>query len=151
LRLSFRIGSPTDNSGVLVRSRDPRRPVPDRNNPAILHTYDNRHWVAVDTGFEIQIDDTAGPDGQDQHRTGAIYGAAIGGQPGQQNYQRPPALATGQWNDYEIEVRGDCGCCPAEVACHPTGRAAGLGVKAADDEDPAGRCGRVTLAPSGVA
>lgn len=107
LRLQFRISSPTDNSGAFVRSRDPRRPVPDRNNPAILHVYNNQHWVAVDTGFEIQIDDPAGPDGQDQHRTAAVYGVAIGQQPGEQDYQRPPALAPGQWNDYEIEARGD--------------------------------------------
>jgi hypothetical protein len=88
---------------VFVRSRDPRRPVPDRNDPTVLHVYNNQHWVAVDTGFEIQIDDTAGPDGQDQHRTGAIYGIPLG----QQNYQRPTVLTPGRWNDYEIEGRGD--------------------------------------------
>jgi len=107
LRLQFRTGSPTDNSGVFVRSRDPRQPVPDRNQPGVLHTYNNKHWVAVDTGFEVQIDDTAGPDGQDKHRTGAIYAIDLGAQAGQQSYHRPPPLVPGQWNDYEIEVRGN--------------------------------------------
>ena len=60
--------------------------------------------MAVDTGFEIQIDDTAAPDGQDQHRTGAIYNIPV---PQGQAYQRPAPLVAGQWTDCEIEVRGD--------------------------------------------
>jgi Domain of Unknown Function (DUF1080). len=107
LRLQFRTDTPGDNSGVFVRSRDPRQPVPDRANPAVLHPYTNQHWVAVDTGFEIQIDDTTGPDGADRHRTGTVYNIDIGPTAGQQDYIRPAALVPGQWNDYEIEVRGD--------------------------------------------
>ncbi len=62
-----------------------------------------------DTGFEIQIDELArgNPDGLDEHRTGAIYGIPIGRSPGQQDYQHGPALVAGQWNTYEIEVRGN--------------------------------------------
>jgi len=107
LRLQFRTGGVTDNSGVFVRSRDPLQPVPDRANPSILHPYVNQHWVAVDTGFEIQIDETAAPDGQDQFRTGALHGIPTGAAPGGQSYQRPTPLIPGQWTDYEIEVRGD--------------------------------------------
>lgn len=92
---------------MFVRFRDPRQPVPTRADPTVLVPYRNQHWVAVDTGFEIQIDDTAGPDGADRHRTGAVYNIDLGAQLGQQTYTRPAALVPGQWNDYEIEVRGD--------------------------------------------
>ncbi|MXM68676.1 DUF1080 domain-containing protein [Streptomyces sp. HUCO-GS316] len=104
LRLQLRTSTVADNSGVFVRFRDPKRRVPDRNDPTRLIPYNNQHWVAVDTGFEIQIDETASPDGQDQHRTGAVYGIPI---PVGQAYQRPAPLVPGQWTDYEIEVRGN--------------------------------------------
>lgn len=107
LRLQFRLEALSDNAGIFVRSRDPRLPVPDRNNPSISHPYNNQAWVAVDTGFEIQIDEQARPAGLDQHRTGAVYGISIGTGIGQQQYQRGPALQPGAWNDYEIEVAGD--------------------------------------------
>ncbi|MEU7058194.1 family 16 glycoside hydrolase [Streptomyces sp. NPDC046197] len=103
LRLQLRIGAVSDNSGIFVRFRDPKQPVPDRADPTHLIPYNNQHWVAVDTGFEIQIDETAAPDGQDQHRTGAVYGIAV---PGGQAYQRPAPLVPGQWTDCQIEVRG---------------------------------------------
>jgi hypothetical protein len=109
LKLEFKLGRIDDNSGVLVRFRNPRLPVPDRNLPGVSHPYNNQAFVAVDTGFGIQIDELArgNPDGLDEHRTGAIYGIPIGKNPGQQDYQRGPALVPGQWNTYEIEVRGN--------------------------------------------
>jgi hypothetical protein len=64
-------------------------------------------WIAVYTGFEVQIDETARPDGADMHRTAAIYGTDIGPGAGQQIYARGSALAPGEWNDYEIQVAGD--------------------------------------------
>jgi hypothetical protein len=114
LRLQFRLDRIDDNSGVFVRSRNPRLPVPRRNAPGISDIYNNQAYVAVDTGFEIQIDELARgnkstnppePDGMDKKRTGAIYD--IPTTPGgiQQNFQRGPALQPGQWNDYEIEVK----------------------------------------------
>jgi choline dehydrogenase-like flavoprotein len=114
LRLQFRLDRIDDNSGVFVRSRNPRLPVPRRNAPNVTDIYDNGAYVAVDTGFEIQIDELAlgnktknppEPDGMDKKRTGAIYD--IPTTPGgiQQNFQRGPALQPGQWNDYEIEVK----------------------------------------------
>src|SRR5207237_4433612 len=45
--------------------------------------------------------------GLDEHRTGALYGIPIGPNPGQQDYRRGPGLVPGQWNTYEIEVRGN--------------------------------------------
>jgi hypothetical protein len=60
LRLDFLLSHPfgpgNDNSGVLVRFRDPRLPdpAPDPVDPA-----NNQAFVAVHTGYEIQIDEEA--------------------------------------------------------------------------------------------
>lgn len=113
LRLQFRLVDPNnDNSGVFVRFRNPRMPLP---NGAPLPR-NNQAFVGVKTGFEVQIDELAHgdktlvppeADGLDMNRTGAIYKIPIGPNPGEQNYQRGPALRAGDWNDYEIEVAGD--------------------------------------------
>jgi len=110
--LSFPFGPNNDNSGVFVRFRDPRLPDPAPNpiDPA-----DNAAFVAVHTGFEIQIDeearrDTRFPGEQDGaffSHTGAIYKVKeLGTAPGQQQYQNNQKLAAGQWHHYEIEVSG---------------------------------------------
>jgi choline dehydrogenase-like flavoprotein len=113
LRLQFKLNQAGDNSGVFVRSRDPRRRVPDRANPADPTKsliYGNKAWVAVDTGFEIQIDEQARPDGAWMHRTAAVYGIPTGGGAGQQNYTLPPLLQSGlqaqTWYEMQIEVTG---------------------------------------------
>lgn len=89
LRLEWMRSSDTDNSGVFIAF-----PNPEGEN------YDNTAWVAVNFGFEIQIDETAAPDGSPIHRTGAIYsfkGATDG----------PLVVApVGEWNQYEITVDG---------------------------------------------
>jgi hypothetical protein len=113
LRLEFRISDPADNSGVFVRFRDPASPIhpeelsgldadrlyPNRDAYAV-----NGAWIAQDTGFEVQIDDAAA-DTDDP--TGVIYDIPVGGDRGQQDFQRGPALVPGEWNDLEIEVVGD--------------------------------------------
>jgi choline dehydrogenase-like flavoprotein len=104
LRLQFRIDGPGDNSGVFVRLRDPRLAPPDLGDPRVTT---DPAWIAVDTGFEAQIDETARPDGTDMHRTGAVYGIATTGAPGAQAYSRGSALQPGAWNDYEVAVSGD--------------------------------------------
>jgi hypothetical protein len=107
LRLQVRLDTLDDNSGVFVRSRDPRLPVPDRNDPNVTYRYDNQAWVAVHPGFEVQIDEQARPSGFDQNRTGAIYDISTGPNVGQQQYQRGPVLQQGAWNDFELEVNGN--------------------------------------------
>jgi hypothetical protein len=118
LRLKFQLPRPTgpgnDNSGVFVRFRDPRLNVPDRTDPAKSYAYDNRAFVAVDTGFEIQIDDEARGDtrfgegdGHFYNRTGAIYKITEPGhQAGQQVYTNDQILTPNRWNELEIEVVG---------------------------------------------
>lgn len=79
LRLEWRAAHASDNSGVFVRFADPA------TDPS----------VAVNTGYEVQIDDQA-PEAV--HRTGAIYGFAA-----------PSALASrpvGEWNAYEVSITG---------------------------------------------
>lgn len=105
LRLQFRLDSRQDNSGVFVRFRDPRQPPPAGvNDPGIAG---NPAWLAVDTGFEIQIDEQARGDGADLHRTGAVYAIPVGGGAGQQAFARASSLQPGEWNDYQITVAGD--------------------------------------------
>src|SRR5919199_135526 len=59
----------------------------------------NDPMIAVNTGYEIQIDDMAMPDGNPLHKTGAIY-----------NFAAPLNAAVsktvGQWNTFEIEAIG---------------------------------------------
>jgi hypothetical protein len=107
--LDFRLDRTDSDSGIFLRSRDPRQPVPDRVEPAVGHQYDKQQWVAVNTGFEVQIDEFArGSDEErDEHRTGAIYDIPLGPEPGQQQYQRQPALTPGSWHQFEIVVRAD--------------------------------------------
>jgi choline dehydrogenase-like flavoprotein len=113
LRLDFLLprprGNNNDNSGVFVRFRDPRLPdpAPDPIDPA-----NNAAFVAVHTGFEIQIDEEARgdtrfgePDGSFFSRTGAIYKIkTLGTGPGQQDYKNSQNLAAERWHNYEIEV-----------------------------------------------
>jgi choline dehydrogenase-like flavoprotein len=114
LRLDFCLphprGNSNDNSGVFLRFRDPRKgllagaPGPDVPN--------NTASVAVDTGYEIQIDEEARgdtrkneADGHLFNRTGAVYKVQnFGTANGQQNYTNMQQLASGVWHTYEITV-----------------------------------------------
>jgi hypothetical protein len=122
LRLEFLLPRPrgdgNDNSGVFVRFRHPRRRVPEGNfDPnAEKWSYDNQAFVAVHTGFEIQIDEEARgdkslsppePDGFLFNRTGAIYKVPLGKSAGQQDYTNNQNLAADTWQRYEIEVKDD--------------------------------------------
>jgi choline dehydrogenase-like flavoprotein len=94
LKLEWLRTRPDDNSGVFVRFPDP-----DSKG------YINTHYVAVDFGFEVQIDEIGQaepgqPVGLPIHKTGAIYN-----QPGQTLTQQA-ARPLGQWNEYEIRVQG---------------------------------------------
>jgi hypothetical protein len=107
LKLQFRIfdKNKNHNSGVLVRFRDPRRdlpaPIAGRADADLRQFGGNRAWTAVHSGFEVQIDDWAQPDGAPIHRTGAIYNIASV----DQQYQPGPALVPGVWFEYEINVQ----------------------------------------------
>jgi choline dehydrogenase-like flavoprotein len=92
LRLDWMSTRADDNAGVFVRFPDP-----DSKG------YINTHYVAVDFGFEVQIDDRGfNPDtglfNDALHQTGALYTFA----PSSPLASRP----IGQWNSYEISVDG---------------------------------------------
>ncbi len=88
LSLDWRLDRLDDNSGVFLRFRDPES-----------FGYDNPAWVGVHDGLEVQIDDTARPDGADVHRTGAVYE-----QPGA--FSRAPDRPPGTWRRFVIRVVG---------------------------------------------
>lgn len=119
LRVQFMLPGPVDsfgkaegNSGVFVGFRQPHTKWDDvnqrepkaRNNPA---------WVAVATGFEVQIDEQGIPDYLAQHRTGAIYnipaGETVNGvvSPQEQTFSPGPVLQPQHWYEMEIEIVGD--------------------------------------------
>jgi hypothetical protein len=86
LTLEWKVSNISDNSGVFVRFPNP---FTDPN-------------IAIEYGYEIQIDDIGSPDGKPIHRTGAIY-----------NYKGPSSTKTkssskqsavGRWNTFEIIV-----------------------------------------------
>jgi len=81
LKLGWRVDG-DDNSGVFVGFPDPGA------DP----------WIAVDHGYEIQIDATDTPD----HTTGSIYGFQAADLAARDAALKPP----GEWNDYEITVTG---------------------------------------------
>jgi hypothetical protein len=82
LKVDWKTSSKGDNSGVFVRFADP----------------DDDPWIAVNTGYEIQIYDAEPQDGNATHRTGAIY-----------NFAPPSTFASkesGQWNTFQIHAIG---------------------------------------------
>jgi len=89
LKLEWMRWQQNDNSGVFVRFPDPTG-----------RDYNNQAWVAINFGFEIQIDEFGWPDQAGIHKTGAIYAQA------NQNLTQQPARAPGQWNEFEIRVQG---------------------------------------------
>lgn len=94
LKLDWRASNPDDNSGVFLRF------------PALGNSDPANDWkLAVDQGYEIQIDDTGkNPDvtpntfGDPLHQTGAVYKLAPA--------TKLASLPLGQWNTYEIEAKG---------------------------------------------
>jgi 3-keto-disaccharide hydrolase len=82
LKIDWKVKRKNDNSGVFIRFSDP----------------DNDPWIAVKTGYEIQIDDLALPEWKGEHKTGAIY-----------DIVPPSTLASkqvGEWNTFEIHALG---------------------------------------------
>jgi hypothetical protein len=85
LALEWKVTNRSDNSGIFVRFPNPC------NDPNI----------AIEYGYEIQIDDIGSPDGNPIHRTGAIYNYK-GSSPKTKSLSKQ--LAVGRWNTFEISV-----------------------------------------------
>lgn len=86
LKLEFLTWRDDDNSGVFIR-------FPDINSKG----YDNTAYVAINFGFEVQIDNIGqgNPPGLGIHKTGAIYGFGAPNNPQLKNL--------GEWNEMEIQ------------------------------------------------
>ncbi|NVB76772.1 MAG: DUF1080 domain-containing protein [Kofleriaceae bacterium] len=89
LALEFKQSALADNSGVFVR-------FPDPNSKG----YNNTAYVAVDFGFEIQIDGAGVPDGAPKHLTGAVYNIE------DQDFTLSPARPAGEWNELAVVIVG---------------------------------------------
>ena len=85
LTLEWKVSNRSDNSGVFVRFPNPY------NDPNI----------AIEYGYEIQIDDIGSPDGDPIHQTGAIYNYK-GPLPKTKNLSNQ--LVVGKWNTFGIYV-----------------------------------------------
>ena len=85
LTLEWKVSNRSDNSGVFVRFPNPY------NDPNI----------AIEYGYEIQIDDIGLPDGDPIHKTGAIYNYK-GSSLKTKNISKP--LVVGKWNTFGIYV-----------------------------------------------
>jgi 3-keto-disaccharide hydrolase len=90
LKLAWLCWRQEDASGVFVRFPEPR-----------AGKDGNAAFVAIQQGFEVQIDECGIPGATSIHKTGAIFN-----EPGQQITPRP-ARPPATWNEFEIAVRGD--------------------------------------------
>jgi Domain of Unknown Function (DUF1080) len=86
LTLEWKVSNRSDNSGVFVRFPNP---FTDPN-------------IAIDYGYEIQIDDIGSPHGNPIHKTGAIYNYK--GSPKTKTKYIPNPLVVGKWNTFDIYV-----------------------------------------------
>src|SRR4051812_2003323 len=98
LKLEWLTWRDDDNSGIFLRFPEPVTSTVDYNNTA---------FIAVDFGFEVQIDALgrgSPPPGQNVDKkfrtTGAIYNV-----PNQTLDESVLARPVGQWNDFEIRVK----------------------------------------------
>ena len=80
LYIDWKMQSKNDNSGIFVRFADPG----------------NDLWIAVNTGYEIQIDDLGKPDGSPLHQTGSIYKFAAS--------TKLASKFVGEWNTFELKA-----------------------------------------------
>jgi hypothetical protein len=66
LQVDWRVTKKSDNSGIFVRFLA----------PTVSNEAGGDLQVAINQGYEIQIDDEGAPDGAMIHKTGAIYSAS---------------------------------------------------------------------------
>jgi hypothetical protein len=86
LKVDWKVTKKSDNSGVFVRFPTPTLSNKPGGDPKI----------AIEEGYEIQIDDEGAPDGEMIHKSGAIYKV----RPPVKVASKPP----GEWNTFVIRV-----------------------------------------------
>lgn len=101
LRLEFCPSEDADAS-FAVRFRDPSEPVPDRLEPAHRYRYDNQAYVAVHTGFEVQLGSQ-----RPAVEPGTIRGILVGEAKGAQAHEERAEIRANEWNELEVSIRGN--------------------------------------------
>jgi hypothetical protein len=101
LRLQFR-PEPGFQMGTSIRFRDPAEPVPDRAEPERLYRYDDPAFVALHTGFEVQMGSQ-----RPAVEPGTFEGVLFGDASGAQRHAERAEVAANEWNTLEVRVRGD--------------------------------------------
>ena len=103
LRLQYRPNSSEVATTAVVHFLDPEQPVPDRDDPSIQYSYENRAYVAPHTGFEVQL--SSAQPGDDP---GTFEGVLLGDAGGAQLHDERADVKPGDWNELEVEVAGSC-------------------------------------------
>lgn len=101
LRVEFCPSEDADAS-FAVRFRDPARPVPDRLEPEHHYRYDNPAYVAIHTGFEVQLGSQ-----RPAVEPGTIRGILVGDAKGAQAHEERAEIRANEWNELEVSVRGE--------------------------------------------
>ena len=101
LKAQYRLDKPDLATSLVVRFLDPEKPVAEREHPERKHHYDNQAYVAVHTGFEVSLGTGLGGD------AGTLVGIPFGDAPGSQAHPATAEVKAGEWNEIEIEARGD--------------------------------------------
>ncbi|GFF40386.1 DUF1080 domain-containing protein [Aspergillus udagawae] len=114
LELEFLIPTFQTKSGVFVCFRNPEST--GYYNPAKSAAFIPGMPPMPSSGFQIQIDNSAAPDGRPKHETGAVYAVDYPNDPPHDNPVLPPtpgdfvnpqAAQVGVWNKYQVEVRAN--------------------------------------------
>jgi len=101
LKLSYRLDSPDAAMTAALRFLDPEQPVPDREEPEKKYRYDNKAYVASHTGFEVRLGSSL--DGE----PGTFVDIPVGDEAGKQSHPQKAELKHDDWNELEVEVRGN--------------------------------------------
>lgn len=100
-KAQYRLDDPEFPMSAAVRFLDPEKPVADRNQPEKEFRYDNQAYVAAHTGFEVRLG--SGPGGE----PGTFVDIPVGEGSGQQRHPQSAELKRDDWNEVEVEVRGN--------------------------------------------
>jgi lipid-binding SYLF domain-containing protein len=100
LKARYRLARPDVPASAAVRFLDPEQPVPDREDPEKKYRYDNQAYVAAHTGFEVRLGGAGGD-------PGTLADIPIGDGPGQQRHGSSAEWKQDDWNELDLEVRGD--------------------------------------------
>jgi hypothetical protein len=101
LTVQYKLDKPDTPMSLAFRFLDPDKPVPDRDHPERKYRYDNQAYVAAHTGYEVSLGRGLGTE------PGTLVGVPVGDGEGQQSHPESAELKEGDWNEIELEARGN--------------------------------------------